>query len=152
MTFTDYIAICALVVSTISICISAYNVFYDSPRLSASAKYYPGHEDDEPQIQIKVVNKGKRPAILRSFGGPLETGGWEAEHLGESDHGLRLSENGFYERTIYRDDVYTSNPNIDSRFVAFWFEDSLGRRHEVKGSGESVTALLRACGDLYEPN
>ena len=111
----------------------------------AESKYYPAHPDyDQAHLHIKIVNKGRRIAILTLFGGNLDNGGWQGESLGEGRMGLHLAEHEFYEKKFYKDDVLAVAPDSEGIYVDLWFEDSLGRRHMVKNSKKHIKKLLEA--------
>jgi len=108
----------------------------------ATSKFYPAHpEYDKAHLEIKVVNTGRRIAVLTLFGGDLEDGGWQGEGLGETGKGLHLAEHEFYNVKFYKDDVLAVSPDSESNYVELWFEDSLGRRHKVKNSKKNIGLL-----------
>lgn len=149
MDTSNWIALAALLISLASFGISAYAVFLDRPRLKASAEYILGHDDfSQEHLIIKITNTGKGSAVLRLFGGTLESGSDSAEYLGHFDHGLRLGSHDFYERKLTREDIYVHMPDEDSRYVDLWFEDSLGNRYPVARSKELIHRLLSAYGDI----
>jgi hypothetical protein len=145
MTLSEYIPYIALAVSVLSFITSFYFGFRDRVWVRAESKFYPAHpEYDHAHLNIRVVNRGRRIAVLTLFGGDLVDGGWQGEHLGEKDRGLHLSEHQFHERKFYREDVIASAPDHDSEYVELWFEDSLGKRHKVKNSRKGIQQLKDA--------
>lgn len=149
METSDWIAISALVVAVISLGVSLWAKFVDRVRVKTSLEYLPANEyKEEPELVVKIVNAGRRPAIIRSLGGDLEEGGSCETYLGEKEHGLRLTENAFSEHRITRRDIYVIAENLDTRYLNLWFQDSLGRRHKVKGSDAAIERLLKDWGDI----
>lgn len=143
MRYSDYLASAALLVSCISLGLSFWFGYRDKVSLNAKSKFLPAHpEYDRAHLQIKVVNKGRRVAVLTLFGGNLEDGGWQGESLGSEGKGLHLTENQFYERKFYKEDVLAVAPDSESPYVDLWFEDSLGSRHTVKHSKEHIKLLM----------
>ena len=73
MRMSDYISITAILRSIISLAISWYFGFRDKAHFKSSAKFYPYNPDyDQAHISIKIINCGRRPAILTMFGGDLK--------------------------------------------------------------------------------
>ncbi|WP_414434317.1 hypothetical protein [Alloalcanivorax venustensis] len=141
----DIVSYAALAVSIFSVVTSFYFGLRDRVKVSTSCKYYPAHpEYDREHLKIRVVNRGRRVAVLTMFGGDTIDGRWQGEALGEKGAGLRLAENEFYDREFYREDVEAVAPDVESEFSRLWFEDSLGRRHIVKGSKGSISSLKHA--------
>lgn len=79
---SDYFSIAALIVSILSLVGTFYLNLRDRMRVKATSKFYPEHPDyDEAHLAIKVVNRGRRTAILTRFGGDLENGGWHVREF-----------------------------------------------------------------------
>lgn len=144
---SDLIALIALGVSVLSLMISGLSYLRDRTRIITSSTFYDRYEDfNEPYIRIRVVNHGRRVAVLRMVGGTVERGKWSATYLkNNKQDGLTLSENQFYEKEFYRHDLYHTAP--DSEIVPFqelWVEDSIGKRHEIRGSKSNIKKLFQA--------
>ena len=138
----DYLSISALIVSIISLGGTFYFNIRDRMKVQATSKLYASHPDyDKAHLEIKVVNIGRRIAVLTLFGGDLENGRWQGEALGESEKGLHLAEHEFYKYKFYKDDILAVSPDFESNYIELWFEDSLGRRHKVKDSKINVELL-----------
>lgn len=149
LSMSDFIAIAALIISIGSLTYSIFVSERDRARLKAHSSFVAQHPDyEQAHIFVRVANHGRRTAILRSMGGPMENGEWSAERLGEKGNGLPIPEHGFFEKRLYREDIYVSLPHVDSSYVAIWFEDSLGRKHPVKDSEENIKKVLDAYGDV----
>ncbi len=143
--FSDYIATAALILSCLSLGGSWYSLVRDSVRLRATGKFFPGFEgQSEPVIRISIVNMGRRPAILTSFGGDLLDGGWQSTSLGNKSEGVRLGENERHQQNIYSHDLIAQSPDDVSEFKNFWFQDTLGQRHGVKGSERLIEKLRQS--------
>ena len=135
----------ALAVSVFSVATSFYFGLRDRMKVGAYCTYYPAHPDyDRANLKIRAVNRGRRVAVLTLFGGDTTDGNWQGEGLGERGAGLHLAEHEFYEREFYREDVEAISPDRESEFFELWFEDSLGRRHRVKGSKDGIRKLKKA--------
>ena len=116
-------------------------------KIKAESRYFAGSQDyDRAHLLIRVVNHGRRIAILRMFGGDLEGGGYSATFLGDEHAGILLGEHEFYERKFYVEEVEHIYPDRESNYIELWIEDSLGKRHIVKNSGEHIRCLLKAYG------
>lgn len=147
MAWRESVPYVALGVSVLSFITSFYFGFRDRVRVRAIGKFYQGSPDyDRAHLSIRIVNKGRRIAVLTMFGGDTADGGWQGENLGEKMTGLHLTEHQFYERKFYREDIVASAPDSDSEYVELWFEDSLGKRHKVKNSRNGIQQLKQAYG------
>jgi hypothetical protein len=142
MTWSESVPYVALAVSILSFFTSLYFGFRDRVWVRAVSTFYPAHpEYDRAHLRIRVVNRGRRIAILTMFGGDTADGRWQGEGLGEKQRGLHLTEHQFYERKFYREDIVASCPDSESQYVELWFEDSLGKRHKIKNSREHIGQL-----------
>lgn len=121
---------------------SSYAIFRDRMCVRATCKFYPAHPDyDKAHLRIRVVNRGRRIAILTLFGGDLDDGSWSGEGFGESGKGARLAEQECYEIRFYKSDILAELPDRESNYIELWFEDSLGRRHRVRNSKKNIRLL-----------
>jgi hypothetical protein len=147
MNASNYIASAALIVSVASLAVSIYFSQKDRMNIKAESRYFAGHPDfDRTHLLIRVVNHGRRIAILRMCGGDLEGGGWGATSLGGKHAGISLGEHEFYEQKFYVEEVEYSDPVREAYYNKLWIEDSLGRRHLVKNSEEHIKRLLKEYG------
>ena len=104
MDTSDYIAILALIVSILSLGVSFYFGYRDKVNLRATCKFFPDHpEYNRAHLSIKVVNHGRRPAIITLFGGYLQDGGWQGTYLRGIEGALRLGEHEFHEDNLYKE-------------------------------------------------
>lgn len=141
MKFSDYLSIAALAVSILSIIGTFYFNLRDRVKIKATSKFYLGlHGSISPKVEIKVVNKGRRPAVITMFGGNLEDGEWNGTHLGKEGH---LAENQIYKVEFLKDDLLAVYPGRDSNYTELWFEDSHGQRYKVKNSKKNIKLLQR---------
>jgi hypothetical protein len=146
MARSDLIALLALIVSGLSLGVSWWGAFRDRVRLKVTAKLSGGGEYEEygpEHIAIRVVNTGRRVAVLTLFGGQLADGGWQGTGLGKSGAGLHLTESQFYEQDFGYADIEAVSPDGTSEYVSLWFEDSHGRRHSVPNSAALIATLKR---------
>ena len=147
MMMSDYIALAALFISLLSFTISLYFGYRDRVRIRAVSKLYNMSADfGTLYLEAKVVNHGRRIAILTMFGGKLDNGDWLGTHIGEDDHGIRLAENEYYIKKINRRALYQTDPSTGDlyEYEELWFEDSLGRRHTVRHSRRDIARLKEA--------
>lgn len=138
---SDIIAIVAVAISIASLAASFYAIFLDRPRLKVSSKYFGDSEYGSRRIVVTFVNVGRRPVILRLFGGHDETGDWVGSFLGKEEGGLRLGEHERHEFTIRKEDTVQISPEGDIFFVQMWVEDSLGVRHPIPSSEKHIKLL-----------
>jgi hypothetical protein len=142
MVSSDKIAFSALMVSILSLGVSFYFQNKDRVKLKTSCKFFPAHPDyDHAHLKIKVVNCGRRPALLTLFGGDLKNGSWQGTSIGGKEKALRLGEHEFHEEEFYYEDIEAISPDSESEYTELWFEDSLGNRHVVKDSREGIKLL-----------
>lgn len=107
MATSDILSVLALVISILSCGTSFYFSYRDRVALKVFCRFYNHHpEYDRTHILIKIINIGRRTAILRLFGGPTDSSGWCAEYLDKANGGLRLGENEFHEIKIYKEDLF----------------------------------------------
>ena len=143
------ISIIAIIISVFAAISSFYFQFRDKVKLKTSLNRYEyiPEFNDRARLTIKIVNKGRRPALLTLFGGNLANNGWVGSGLGEEDKFIRLSESEFYERDFYKEDIEQITPEMDyPEFVDLWFQDSLGNRHIIKGSRNGIIWLKKQQG------
>jgi hypothetical protein len=145
---SDYIAVLALIISTLSLISSIWLAKRDEAKIKTEIKLFPFHPDyDQTKLLIKAMNIGRRPIILTSYGGNLADGSWCNINIGEvvinrnSNGGVRLGENETYEKYLYQDDMYVQMPDRNSEFVSLWFEDTVGRRYNLTNSKKLVERL-----------
>ncbi len=140
------ISIAALVISSISLVISAYFGARDRYKLATSSNFHPIDEHGPAQMTIKVVNVGRRLVILKLFGGHDNEGHWSGEILGNDGKGLYLKENEVFERTIHWDDLQIMDPYSDSisSYKTLWVEDTRGHRHKIRKSRQNIRKLLES--------
>jgi len=138
------VSIVALVTSLTSVGVSIYFGLRDRPKVKTSCTLYPPYDENPvPRLFVRLVNAGRRPVIIRLFGGTFGKDGWQGTYLNEGK-GLRLGEHEFYEQTISPDDQDVLFSHEDSEAVQeLWFEDSLGQRHPVKNSRKLLKEFWR---------
>lgn len=140
--FAEKLSLVAILISIASFFIAARSAFLDRTRLKVSSVFHEADEWGPAQVVVTIINKGRRPAILRLFGGTDANGIGSGEFFDHEKGGLRLAENERYERTVRRDDTRTMHPNdADILFEMLWVEDSLGMRHDVPNSREYIKKL-----------
>jgi len=81
---SNYVALAPLAISVLSFSTSVYFGLLDRVRIKAVSKLYNmDPEFGPPYLEVKVVNHGRRVAILTMFGGKLDNGEWICTHIGE---------------------------------------------------------------------
>lgn len=132
----------AIILSGISLLISIIHLAQDQSNLHADSTYYTEWEGNPPYIQISLRNSGRRPIILRCWGGSNSTGDWLSQRLGDNKKGLRLGESEWHEFSIYYDDIFNMTPDNDEIiFKELWVEDSLNHRYIIEKSKENISKL-----------
>ena len=147
MTVSDYMAAAALVVSFLSFGTSLYFGLRDRVKLRATSKLYNvGGEFGSAYIEVKVVNCGRRVAILTMFGGILANGEWIGTYIGDKGKGVRLEENDYHIEKVTYNTLHEFDYHEGElyEYVELLFEDSLGRRYPVKNSIHNIKALKKA--------
>ena len=94
-------------------------------------------------MQVKVINAGRRVAVLQVFGGTHVGGGSSGEMLGDNRTGHSLSEQEALEKTYRWEDLHMMAPDGDVHtYECLYVEDTLGRRHVIKDSKKNIKKLL----------
>ena len=104
-----------------------------------TSKFYSGRS--HPYIEVTIVNAGRRPIILRMWGGSDEKGEWVGHFLGEEKRGLRLGEHERHDLSLDKNDLLSETPDGEVLFHDLWVEESLGRRHPIKDAKANVKLL-----------
>jgi hypothetical protein len=133
------ISILALLISSGSFGVALFNALRDRARLKITCTFWEGAR----VINVKMVNAGRRPVILRLLGFTTKDGNWTAEILDGVKGGIRLGEHEVYERRLTWDDTVHMGPDDKEPIYAdvFWVEDSLGVRHEIPGSRDYLKKM-----------
>jgi hypothetical protein len=143
---TEIISIFALVISGISLWLSFHFGYRDKAILKIQSRFTPFHSDyDRAHINIKIVNAGRRPTILKLFGGDTTKNGYHATFLNSKQNGLRLDEHEMHEENVYANDMWGIDPDGEEwEYTNLWFEDTLGQRHKVKNSEKTLRLLKQS--------
>jgi len=132
------IASLAIIISFVSL----YLNFQDKPSLKIISEFVPSSDFGPAYIALSIINAGKRPLIVRMWGGNDEDGNWVGTFLGDEKKGLRLGEKERHDIALYKKDMVAMMPDDDLTFCELWIEDSLGKRHAIANSKNYVTKLL----------
>lgn len=143
MNSSEIISIVALGVSGASLVFSGAFNLRDRSRLVTKSQHFPHRDGTPASMRVSIVNAGRRPVVLRMWGGSGADGNWIGTLLGEMKSGLRLAEHEHHEFTLRKDDLLLLGPEEDVEISDIWFEDTLGRRHVVKEAKKNI-AKLRA--------
>lgn|SRR5690349_12700693 len=143
MANSEPIAVTALAISVTSLSLSAYVALRDRGRLRTKSTFYAANEHRPALIRVEAVNVGRRPVLLRLFGGYYKNGSWSGTYIGNSTTGHRLAENEIFSEDI--DDVHHMLFDHESgtNIVDLWFEDTLGRRYRVKGAKKHLQQFFK---------
>lgn len=140
-----HVSIAALVVSFASFMVSIYSSLRDRGRLKTkSFLIFDDAGSDEPIIRIEAANAGRRPLILRMWGGSDDRGEFIGTYIDKESEGKRLGEHERIEFTLRRSDLGFSLDDNVIDFTWLWFEDTLGRRYLVKDSRRNIAACVQA--------
>lgn len=140
--YSEVISTIALAIALASLSVSGYVAIRDRPRLKITSRFIPASEYGSARIALTLVNKGRRPVILRLLGGTSQDGKCDAEFLGHEKGGLRLGEHERYEHILEKDDTVTFHSEKEGLFYErLWVEDSLGYQHPVPNSQAHIKKL-----------
>lgn len=133
------VSIGSLVVSGVAFVV---NTFRDRPRLKVSSQLYHDDNGDPYKIAVTVVNKGRRPVILRMIGGNGRKGGWGGTYFDSKKGGIRLGEHEHHEFEPDKEGVVLLDENgPDEPYHSMWVEDTLGNRHKIPNSREYIARM-----------
>ncbi len=142
------IEITSIVFSSTALIISIFGVYLryqDKPVLKIISSYSPTTENyGNSYIALSLINAGKRPLIIRMWGGNDKDGKWIGSYINNQKTGLRLDEKERYDIALHKDDMLKMTPDDNVIFSELWVEDSLGKRYSVPNSKEYVSKLLNA--------
>lgn len=131
------LSIAALFFSILSLGVSYYSIFLDRGRLRLKSNYYVTSEGASGYIRLYVVNIGKRPVVLKQWGGNAKDGTWAAESFNNGN--LHLNEGQSHSWSVTRDAAcYTDDDGNFFEYIDLWVEDSAGKRHVFKDSHKHV--------------
>jgi hypothetical protein len=142
MTKFEILSICVSGLAFITSILSLYLHFQDKPLLKIISKFVPGSEYGPAYVAVSIINAGKRPLIVRMWGGSDKNGEWIGQFIEKKREGFRLGEKERYDIALKKDDMFVSSPGVDIVFNELWIEDSLGKRYAVPNSKEYVSKLL----------
>ncbi|MRW93919.1 hypothetical protein GJ699_28405 [Duganella sp. FT80W] len=133
----------ALILAILAAALGAANAWRDRAILVATCKHVKSISGGPGSIYVHIVNVGRRTTRVRMLAGSDNQGVWSGEYLDDDVSGLELTEHKMYETYLRRDDLYKFLPDGEIIVSAdLWFEDTLKRRHKVKGARASIAALL----------
>ena len=137
------IALAALTISLISLAFSVHFGLRDRCKLVTESRFFPEDEYGPAVVQIKIVNAGRRVAVLRVLGGYHVGGGSSGEILGKDRTGHALSEQESLERRYHWDNIHTLSPDGEIyTYESLYIEDTLGRRYKIRDSKTNIKKLL----------
>lgn len=129
----------ALLISGLSFVLSFYAIRRDNEKLKARSWFFPSYFNEDNQlnvmrrIRIEAVNSGRRPIILTFLGVKYDDGHEKSVYLEHPD-GVHLNEKEKF--TQDDEDLFSMlyDHENGSAAVDMWFEDTLGKRHYIKGA------------------
>lgn len=127
----------AIVISLVSLGISAYVAYRDKGTITATSRYLESYQHMSDGIYIHVVNSGRRPVTLRRLLLRATDGSLIERGLGKDERSLRLLES--------EDHEFQLNPqNSDitewsqMKFSEAVVEDSRGKKYQITGLVEAI--------------
>jgi hypothetical protein len=168
----EYLPWLAIILSVLSLYISAYRIYRDRSKLyvfsevvfDCSSDQSADQTNPPPFLRVLAVNKGARPIILTDFGGQVNKKSatwWSLKNDLVLDDknckpllfssglaqniGVKIEDGDVYELRIKHDD-YTKIYSINHDFLEFnklFFRDVLGKKYFVKNSPKGIKQLLQ---------
>ena len=143
---TDTRATIALFVSVGGLLVSGagfvLNAFRDRPRLTVSSNLWHDDVGNPCKFHVSVVNKGRRPVILKMLGGNSRTGGWGGTYFASTKGGIRLGEHEHYEFEIDKEGgILLDESGPGGPYDVMWIQDTLGDRHDIPNTREYIEQL-----------
>lgn len=135
------ISFVALIVSLVSLGLSAYFGLRDRASLRTGSSFTEGWEGASPSVVATIVNAGRRPVVIRMWAGAESEKNWVGTYMGVEERGLRMAEHERYDLRLSKEDLYATTPEDDFWIADLWFEDTLGRRHKVKDAKANIAKL-----------
>lgn len=130
------ISVVALLISLVSLALSAYAVFRDRHKLEASAEYLESFANITDRVLIRVANVGRRPSSPRQLLIATSSGQKLVHALREAGKPIVLSESAYYEIVLDPEHISLSEMPLENtnRCVVI---DSRGKEYPVK-DGPSI--------------
>ena len=127
----------AILISIVSLVISLRSSLLDRNIVEAESKFFLGRhrQHEPPSFSVSVINKGRRPVIIRLLGGTTNTGLSSGAFIECEKGGKRLAENERHDQRFGMEDLVYNDPEGEfGEYAELWIEDTLGRRFVVKNS------------------
>lgn len=134
-------SISALLISLASLVISIRSHLQDHGRIHAFSTFHEGQDEkyDPPILSISIINRGRRPVILRLLGGDIKPTGWSGTYYNYSKGGNRLGEGERHDQQLGMEDLVSNDSEGNfNNFIDLWVEDTLGRRVKIKDARENI--------------
>lgn len=144
MTRAEIISIAALLISLGSLGFSVFFNLRDRANLKATSRFSPASESGPACVYFTVVNAGRRPIILRMWGGTSCQGQSVGTFFGKEQSGLRLGEHERFDHSMEKQDLHEQTPEDEIIYADLWVEDTLGRRYSVKDAKNNLALLLES--------
>jgi hypothetical protein len=144
----DWMQIGTAVVAVVAFIHTFYRAHKDRAHLRARSVIWGSRDDpDDPSLslEVKVVNAGRRPVILKAIRGGYEDGERMETGLGDQ---VVLSENETFSKRIGPNDelrnTFLEHAMTHSKAVDIWFVDTLGRRWKIKNARGHIKLFLKS--------
>ena len=134
------IALSALVIACAGLGHSFFIGQRDKEKLRARSRFFPKYKDEndekihDARISIEAVNTGRRLIILTGLGASYDDNNSRTMYLGKHPDGIELKEKQRYPVDSSDVDFLIVDMQSGAGAIDFWFEDSLGNKHRVKGA------------------
>ena len=137
------LSIIALIVSVAGFGLSFYLTWRDRSNVRAES-FARQHErtGEYSNVFVTVTNAGRRPVILRYLCGLYEDGSQSRQLLEEA--GLKLEEGEYHEVVFEKFDGIMINGDDMSGLVEIFLEDSVGKKHKVKGARKNIELVRKS--------
>jgi hypothetical protein len=144
---TSALAIAAVVISLLSLCVSTWVAARDRSRLRVRAKFWPDSEDGgEAHTRIVIKNKGRRPHHIAAWIARTDED-WISSHaLGENGPGIDLDGGRSFEVVLDGGNLEEESPDGKAHIKTVWFEDGLSRRFSSMSVRLGIWRLRQAYG------
>ncbi|MFZ5920835.1 MAG: hypothetical protein ACOYY3_07270 [Chloroflexota bacterium] len=158
MELKDYLSIAAFALSLVSVSFSIGFGLYDRVlNIKARSVFFEADSDEDgpvspPVLTISIANYGRRDAYLEYLYFQYGTRRpiIYAETVWEGDiHGrYRLGEGSRYQQSFDPDSDGILRNDKGEMATRVFFQDSLGRRYDIKDAGRNIRKYLEVAGDF----
>jgi hypothetical protein len=141
---SEYISILALLISLSSLFVSLYATFRDRVKLKAETIYYATDGNIPARVFIKIVNAGRRTALLATLIALTDGHEWLSSYFTNDHEALVLSEGESHEVEWQKGHLRMGPTGFNWLFIDLSIEDSLGHRYPVRHARRDLKRLLNS--------